>query len=905
MKNLLKAMVCLIFLGHQVCGQTGPGGVGNKDGTGGQPENVLWLKANAGLSSTGGLVDTWNDQSGNLNHAFGVGATRPSFVAAEAALNNAASIIFPAGGTLHSLVIPDANNLDNDANLTAFYVVRPTTAGLFNILSKRSGAGVEQSYLFNTTVAPNRFRTQISSGPNLSSGTYATSTNYFYSGVTAGASVSTFLNGNLTVSGAAPGVIPNSASDVYIGADGVLDNFEGSITEVVLYRAALNAAQRQIIENYLSAKYNIAFSTASNDVFAGDAPGTDFDFDLIGIGQQGGTTHTEAQAAGLVLAPANGTLNANNEFLLAAHRSATNVASVTNLGPGVQQRWSRDWYLDKTTSGSLDAFVSFDFSDGIGASFPQNKDNYVLLRLTAGTYQIVAIPNSSKSILGDRIVFNVANADLVDGIYTLGTTNLTQSPVSGVSNRTWYSYQSGNWTNPTVWTLDGGVFPLYVNPSNEIPGISDNVIITPGRIITANTNGILINSAQVDGTLDLAATTGHNFVTISGIGRIMMSGATDNFPAGDATLFADAAIGGTVEIYGAGTVLSQAHTFNDLEIEMNTAASVTTILNNITLNGDLRILNGLMQFNDNSSTTAKTFTVAGNVTVESSAGIRVGTANARHEFNLHGNFTNDGTALFTNRGAANVGAEATDGIVDVNFVSAVRDQTVLLNNTTNFYRIEINKGVDDTYKVSLTASAVSAFNLFGFANDSHGSVAQLATNGNALGLIYGTVEVGPNVVIPILSSTGNYNISAGAQLWVNGGTVNKNNGNAIVPYGKVRVTTGTLTALVNSGLTTRDNGQIIVEGGTLLTNQIRTSVNGIGNVGGYAQSGGDVVVNGDGPGGTSSDYYVFSLTYSGNTFLMSGGTLTVKGAKTGTGGLRGTFLINCDPANVNVTGGTV
>ncbi len=104
-----------------------------------------------------------------------------------------------------------------------------------------------------------------------------------------------------------------------------------------------------------------------------------------------------------------------------------------------------------------------------------------------------------------------------------------------------------------------------------------------------------------------------------------------------------------------------------------------------------------------------------------------------------------------------------------------------------------------------------------------------------------------------------------------------------------------MTANVLSGITTRDNGTIIVEGGTPhAQNQIRTSIYGAGNVGGYAQSGGNVIVDGDALALSSDDYYVFSLTYPGHTFHMSGGTLTRKRSAGGTGGLRGGILINCD-----------
>lgn len=883
--------------------QTGPGGVGSKDGSATQPQNVLWLNANTGVSTTGTDVNAWNDQSGNLNDAAGSGSTRPTYSATVATLNNQAALNFPnTASTVFSLRVPDADNLDNTSLLSVFYVIRPTRVGAdLGVISKRTGSGTEQSYVYTLRSGQNRLRSQIGNSAVNDAGNIAINTNYISTDIFSTTSIP-YLNGTQVTVGAGA-TIPNNASDIFIGGDNVLDNFEGQLSEVIIYRAALNQAQRQIVENYLSAKYNIALT--AGDLYAGDATGasTDYDLDVIGFGQQGGLSHTEGQAAGLVLATANGTL-ADTEFLLAGHKSATNGTSVANLGTGVQARWLRTWYFDKT--GSLDASVTFDFGDGVGGNFPQNKNNYVLLRLNAGNYEIVNIANANKTILGDRITFAVGNADLTDGgVYTLGTINSVASPVGGVTNKTWYSYQSGNWNDASTWTLDGGVFPLYVNPSNEVPGISDNVIITSGRLVTANGSNLVTNSTQVDGTLDLASTSGHNFLTISGIGKIKMSGTTDNFPSGDAALFADASVGGTVEIYGTGMSINQPHTFNDLEINMNTTAQIATVLNNITLNGDLKVLNGLLRFNDNSSTTAKTFTVAGDVTVESTAGIRVGTASARHEFNLYGNFTTDGTAQFTNRSSANTGAEAGDGIVDVNFVSPSQDQTVALNNTTNFYRIEINKGVDDTYKVSLSASAASYFKLYGYASEGHGATAQLTSNANAFGLLYGTVEIGPNITIPVLNSNGNYNVSAGAQLWINGGTLNKDAGNALVPYGKLRLTSGTLTTRVNSGITTRDNGQIIVEGGTLLSNQIRTSVYGVGNVGGYAQSGGTVVIDADGIGGSAGEYYVFSLTYPGNTFYMSGGTLTVKGARGGTGGTRGAVLMNCDPANVNVTGGTM
>jgi hypothetical protein len=174
-----------------------------------------------------------------------------------------------------------------------------------------------------------------------------------------------------------------------------------------------------------------------------------------------------------------------------------------------------------------------------------------------------------------------------------------------------------------------------------------------------------------------------------------------------------------------------------------------------------------------------------------------------------------------------------------------------LDGPSTFYRIEIDKGTDDTYELSLEATDGNYFNLYGAANESHGSISQLTDNNNALGLIKGTVRIKSNISIPVLNNTGNYNVSESARLWVDGGFAAKNNGTAIVPYGKIQVSNGgTLEARVSSGITTRGNGLVKVEGGTLNINQLRTSVLGASNVGGYVQSGGITNILG---GSTNAD----------------------------------------------------
>lgn len=912
-------LAMLLSITQNSYSQTGPGGVGNATGASSQPQNVLWLKSDAGISTSAGLVDGWSDQSGNNNHATATGGTRPSYTANNADFNNLPSINFlNTANSNFFLRVADNDNLDNTDQLTVFVVLRPTSNipnTTLGLLSKRTANNTDQSYYFSLTTNP-RYQvvvgTAAASNLNGTNNT-ALSQNDIIAFVMNAGTKNGYRDGGAVGTVTGDNLLPNNTSDLFIGTNDASTNtgLEGSIVEVIIYRTALNAAQRQIVENYLSAKYSTALT--AGDIYGGDVAGgstLNHDFDVAGIGQVSGSQHLLANSKGLIVSPSAGTINNNGESLLIGHNGLANSAVTTNLGTGgVVQRWNRTWYFDE--SGAFDATITFDFSEGINGDFPQNKDNYVLLRRNTGTgnYDVVSISNANKSISGDQLTFVVPDASLTDGVYTLGTLNLTNSPVNGLTNKTWYSYQTGNWEDHQSWTLDGGLFPLYVNPGSNVPGPSDNVVIGSGKTITINTNNVLISSLQLVGTLDIGITTGHNFIDMGGEGRLKMSGANDNFPAGDITDFADQVVGGTVEVGGTGMILNQLRTFNNLEVNLTGSTNVVNLQTNITLNGNFRITSGLFTFNNDVTVANRIMTVFGDVEIASTGGIRVGTGNngdTRHEFNLYGDFSNDGgTAYFTNRTSATHGSEANNGIVDFNTLSATQDQEIECNGVTRFYRIEISKGTNDSYKTILSANSVANFNLFGFANEDHGSVAQLTTNANALGLIYGTVELKENVTIPVLSTASNYNISEGAQIWVNGGTLNKNSGNSLVPYGKVRVTDGILTANVFAGITTRDDGAIIVEGGTVTTNQIRTSVEGPTNIGSYIQSGGTVTVNGDGPGGTGLDYYVFSLSYPGNVFNMSGGDLIVKGTRGGTDGTRGAIFINSDPSNISITGGRV
>ncbi len=370
---------------------------------------------------------------------------------------------------------------------------------------------------------------------------------------------------------------------------------------------------------------------------------------------------------------------------------------------------------------------------------------------------------------------------------------------------TWYSYRTGNWGDTLSWTKDGATAPTYVNQLGETPGASDIVVIRNNHTITMRDisavalNNVTVASMEIRGgsTLNLQSTIGHNLTTIKGAGTIKVSGqfvdngATDyyleNLPAGNYTSFADQLLGGTIA-YNTGTdniplvmnVLTSAVSGGELVqsnqtvvlggttiraicrrtvINMSDSDDRVILQRNIAQTGNLRVTQGNFQIHSDQTEPFETnngapltvsdvnlvLNINGDVFVETNGQITTGTAaSRRHQFNLNGDITNDGTntTSFTQRNSQTTNSEASDGIVDLNFLNTTENQELVCNGPTNIYRVEIDKGTQ-SIELSITATetgGVSNFRLYGYANQNHGNTAQLTSNSNALGLVSGQYD---------------------------------------------------------------------------------------------------------------------------------------------------------------------
>ncbi len=912
----LLVSIILLFSAINLYAQNPPADVGQN--------NIIWLEAN---DLTGPLADgfTWPDKTVNGFDAIDINTG--SNTATLTTINGQQYLRF-AGLANEQLIIADddgtTNLLDGSNEFTVVTVFNTGATDTRAIISKRlSSAAGNRSWTMFYNSGFNMFGYSGATTVG-GSGSVASAGNPYIATMTvdaalSGASVKMFVNSDPEGSTGSNISVPDRAEDIYIGRFDAGDTryFNGDIAEIIVYRDALNGGERLVLENYLSQKYGVSIA---NDFFGNDPDyNVNYNSDIRGIGTADGVLKQSISgfSSGLQIIELGSSLDATNEFLMIGHNSlvahADNDAS--NLGEiEIIDRWTKDFYLESNQNGSIDAasvntqFV-FDFSEA-GLPFTGSATDYVLLFRDDITGNFTRVFANSYSLQnGDQIVINVPSSRVRTGYYTLGRG--TQ-----LISRTWYLLQNGDWSNSSTWTLDAGNFPIPNNPFNEIPGIEDNVVVRSGKTLTIQptTNNLTVASIVVDGIMNVGTSSGHNFNIIEGTGRITISGngGVSNFPDGNTTTangFGDNANGGLLVVNGTGMEFDQPETFRNLRIQLDNPTDIVSLGADITLTGDLTVRFGTLQFGDGTANN-RNLTVFGDVSVENNGASQDGRiitaiANARHEFNLYGDFDNEGVVAFTQRLTPDYVNEATNGIVDFNLVNPSQSQNISIDTLAYFYRIEVNKGVDATYIADIQTSSAGFFNLLGPANDNLDndivSTDILNANANALGLITGTLKLGPNINIPVLNRNGNYCIGANGRLWIDGATVTKNIATAIVPYGVLEVSAGSLTATGNSGITIRINGLLKVSGGSVVTNNIRTSVQGIQSLGGYQQSGGTVLVDGTlGSGSASGQYYVMSLTYSGNVFLMSDGELTIRQPN----GL-GALFINSDPGNVNVTGGNV
>jgi hypothetical protein len=431
------------FTASIVRAQYGPGGIGYEDASEeGQPELVLWLKADQLLLSDGDEVDVWEDQSGNDHHALSGGDAGPLF--SSSGINDMPAIVFNGDSWFK---VPEKSNLDGGPGISIFVVIQPLAidqGGGMKMITKRNhwnlwGAGLsketckysfnldfhgrdEDQYIMahvNGNFPDNKVETEAIYGDS----SKVLLVNYNYTGQYAAIRV----NG-LNTSGNKPnpnyavtqiGDLEDYDNEVTIAAakyepqindeSPIGDYLKGKIAEIAMFRLGLDSTRLQIVENYFAAKYKV--NTGPDKLFQD----TVFRYNLIAIGTANGRDfHRESGNGVLLLKDKNESLNTTGEFLFCADDNVPISWTQKNIPEKWESRWTRIWKVEKR--GEVDAELWFSFVEA-GISLSKNKE-YGLLYTSDVLNDFTTLSEKGSAKFGN-LIFHLSNEELADGYYTI------------------------------------------------------------------------------------------------------------------------------------------------------------------------------------------------------------------------------------------------------------------------------------------------------------------------------------------------------------------------------------------------------------------------------------------------------------------------------------------------------
>ena len=412
-------------------GFDGPGGIGKSSNL------KLWVRAeDIPGGANGDQISSWADKSGNGNNLSQSDASfKPLYY--KSVLNGFQVARFsPDNARLIKKPFSDFPT----SEITSYYVGITSNSGDATI-SYAAGGSNNEYLLFNSSDI-RLFR----GGVYQSMGVDARSA-WSIVGVSwrnSDDKIQAFLNGGLEYTNTIAtdnDIIQGGC--LAIGAeqdeeDGRYDDtqdYEGDMSEIILFNVILNTAQINILNNYLSAKFDI--SMAANNKYSGDNSGNgDYDFEVIGVGTESDGLHYEAHGSGGIWIKQAANFG-NGDYLLIGHNEIdpqlyrpADDAGLT--AASIEQRWGRDWYFDVTDAGgAMEVDITFDFDEAgmNSASSPAGTTSNYKLLYRSGTSGNWSIVSSATSKTASQVLFSAQALPNGDGHYALGTIDTTASPL--------------------------------------------------------------------------------------------------------------------------------------------------------------------------------------------------------------------------------------------------------------------------------------------------------------------------------------------------------------------------------------------------------------------------------------------------------------------------------------------
>lgn len=522
--------------------QRAPGGV--------VTNNTLWLKADAGTSSTsdGAAVNTWTNSASGAQVSTAAVGFRPIFKVTSSNLNFNPVLDF--GGDDDYFAGTSNFGVTGTSLFTAFAVSRRATDNTSDMFfggnaNSNNNFGFSIQAGDQAVIEANNYGKKIGSNSTSLSNvgvikavkrSASNTWQLYHNGVTDGTSG--------TITGGPSGNFAGTlaTTNLNFGAGkGTQDYFDGDISEIIIHSGALTDTEIHRIESYLALKYGITLdqSVAQNylasdgtTIFWNGTTNSNHKNNIAGIARDDSSDLNQKQSgsvnSGVQVVIGNGNTiaisNAANTNNFSNDKSALvwgdnggDVSTWTIAGSpsSLRQIVSRTWKVQETgTIGS----VKIQVGDNSGSNGLPSEENTVYLLIdndgdfSSGATEIAMTLNGTKW---------EANADLSNGQFFTFATQVQIAPGGVPGALVWLKSTSGtstttNGSGISTWTnqMGGGnaVQPTSINQPTFQTSVSDVINFNPIVRFNSATSQSFNLSANIfgDGTTRTAA----NFFTV-------------------------------------------------------------------------------------------------------------------------------------------------------------------------------------------------------------------------------------------------------------------------------------------------------------------------------------------------------------------------------------------------------
>ncbi len=615
-----------------------PGGV--------ETDLALWLRADVGTNTTtnGADVTSWQDQSLSANNASetngGGTPVEPTYTLVADNFNPA--IAFTDQGSQNSTnswLTTSANPATDDMTLIAVFSTTQTDATGFNqtfdapaFISNEDGGG---GNLYALGHSAGRLHASLLAGTDFG----ARSTNTYNDGVphmalstrvksAAAGSIQLYLDGASDGSAASDVNSLNKNNGIGIGNhlrddfdfwDG---QFEGTISEVIVFSDDLTSDEKNRVETYLAIKYGIT-KNAADDGTTGSVDERDYrdsngtviwDFtdqssgynnDIAGIGRDDAQCFQQKQSASVsadgIITMGLGNIassNATNANSFAADNSfqvwgsdndatAQASANTSDLPSIVTERMERIWHVQETGTVGETA-VTFDLT-GLGYTGTSAADFNLITSSTSTMASGTITP--AASFVGNKVTFTGVNFSDGD-FFTIGTARSICGPGGVTTNlELWLRADVEVYNTGTTLATDGQTVSGWDDQSLSAANATDGSNLTTFETNTINFNPAIqfsndatslegsfttatagitmitaafVNSASVanDAVFEMrigaTATTGRGFLSSNRYGSV--GSFSTNLKEDEWAIWSvDHPSGSTADIYQDGTLINDDH----------------------------------------------------------------------------------------------------------------------------------------------------------------------------------------------------------------------------------------------------------------------------------------------------------------------------------------------------------